>query len=168
MNSDSALRILLIDDDLDDCIFFKDALNETGVSTQLQIATKCTNILEVTGENEDKLPEMIFLDLNMPMVSGHECLAIIRKTSHLKNVPVIIYSTSAIKREVEETINAGANLYLQKPSSFQLLVIALKKILRIDWSNQMINVDRNNFVYKHLQNLSGNIDMSKAENGFSL
>jgi DNA-binding NarL/FixJ family response regulator len=64
---------------------------------------------------------------------------------------VVIYSTSAIKQEVESTFLGGANLYLQKPSSFQLLVIALKKILQLDWENLVAERDRDNFVFKHIE-----------------
>jgi CheY-like chemotaxis protein len=147
MNSPLPLRILLVEDDLDDCMFFRDALNETGLNTSLQIATKCTNIIELIGK--DKLPHLIFLDLNMPLVSGHECLEAIRRVSYLNSIPIIIYSTSAIKQEVESTFSGGANLYLQKPSSFQLLVIALKKIIQLDWKNYIHERDRMKFVFKH-------------------
>ena len=144
------MRLLLVEDDLDDCMFFRDALNETGLNTTLQVATKCTNIIELLGDNPGKLPHLIFLDLNMPFVSGHECLHHIRNVSYLNSIPVIIYSTSAIKQEVDETFYGGANLYLQKPSSFDLLVIALKNILRLDWRNYVKERNRTNFVFKHL------------------
>ena len=149
MNSEPSLRILLVEDDIDDCMFFKDALLETGINTTLQITTRCTDILKLLGNVPEKLPDLIFLDLNMPLVSGHECLKEIRNLPYLNPIPVIIYSTSAIKQEVESTFEAGANLYLQKPSSFGLLVIALKKILGLDWKN--LTRDRNNFVFKHIQ-----------------
>jgi len=145
------LRILLVEDDIDDCMFFKDALVETGLNTTLKIATKCTNILDLIGHNQDTFPHLIFLDLNMPLVSGHECLEIIRRVSYLNSIPVIIYSTSAIKQEVESTFNGGANLYLQKPSGFQLLVDALQKILKLDWKNYITERDRNTFVFKSIQ-----------------
>jgi CheY-like chemotaxis protein len=145
------LRILLVEDDIDDCMFFKDALIETGVNTTLKIATKCTNIIELIGVDPEKLPHLIFLDLNMPFMSGHECLEVIRRVSYLNSIPIIIYSTSAVKQEVDSTFNGGANLYLQKPSSFQLLVIAIKKILQLDWKNYIKERDRNNFVFKHMQ-----------------
>lgn len=158
MNSLSTLpipvRIMLVDDDIDDCMFFKDALTETGINTKLQIATKCTNILDLIGTSPEKFPDLIFLDLNMPFVSGLECLAIIRKVSYLDKIPVIIYSTSAVKQEVDETFEGGADLYLQKPSGFQLLVIALRKILQIDWSNQMKDRSRSSFIYRHIQPFS--------------
>lgn len=145
------MRIVLIEDDIDDCMFFKDALTETGLNTTLQIATKCTNIIDLIGNQPEQLPHLIFLDLNMPLVSGHECLESIRNVSYLNALPIVIYSTSAIKQEVESTFYGGANLYLQKPSSFQLLVIALRKILQLDWKNYVKERDRNNFVFKHIQ-----------------
>jgi CheY-like chemotaxis protein len=145
------MRILLVEDDIDDCMFFKDALNETGINTTLQIRTRCTDIINLLGTAPEKLPHLIFLDLNMPLVSGHECLEAIRKLSYLDSTPVVIYSTSAIKQEVESTFLGGANLYLQKPSSFQLLVIALKKILQLDWENLVAERDRDNFVFKHIE-----------------
>jgi len=151
MNSLRPLRILLVEDDIDDCLFFKDALVESGLKTTLQIATKCTNIIELIGQDPKKMPQLIFLDLNMPFMSGHECLEVIRGEPYLNSVPVIIYSTSAVKQEVESTFNGGANLYLQKPSSFQLLVIALKKILQLDWKNFLQDRDRSKYVFKHLQ-----------------
>jgi len=145
------LRILLVEDDIDDCMFFKDALNETGINTTLQITTRCTDIINLLGTAPEKLPHLIFLDLNMPLVSGHECLQAIRKLSYLDTIPVVIYSTSAIRQEVESTFMGGANLYLQKPSSFPLLVIALKKILQLDRKNLFTERNRNNFVFKHVE-----------------
>jgi len=145
----SPLRILLVEDDIDDCMFFKDALAETGLNTVLQIAISSTGILKLIGSDPETLPHMIFLDLNMPLVSGHECLETIRNVSFLDSIPIIIYSTSAIRQEIESTFNGGANLYLQKPSSFQLLVTALKKIFQMDWSRNAKEKSRQNFVYKH-------------------
>jgi CheY-like chemotaxis protein len=147
----SPLRILLVEDDIDDCMFFKDALTETGVNTTLRMAISSTGIIDLIGTDPEKFPHMIFLDLNMPLVSGHECLEIIRSVPDLDSIPIVIYSTSAIRQEIESTFNGGANLYLQKPSSFQLLVTALKKILQMDWKNYMKERDRGNFVFKHLQ-----------------
>ena len=148
------LRILLIEDDLDDAMFFKDALAEIELQTKLQIITRCDSILEHVGHDPENLHHIIFLDLNMPLVSGHVCLREIWKDHRLDAIPVIIYSTSAIKSEVDDTFHGGASMYLQKPSSFQLLVIALNKILRIDWKN-FTGRDRDNFVYKHALVSSG-------------
>lgn len=132
-------------------VFFKEALNETGISTNLQIRTRCIDIVNFIGNEPGKFPQLIFLDLNMPLVSGHECLKAIRNLSYLNSIPIITYSTTAIKDEVQSTYYGGANLYLQKPSSSHLLVFALKKILQHDWSNYITELDKKYFVFKHIQ-----------------
>ena len=150
MNSQRvALRILLIEDDIDDYMFFRDALSETGLNAELQTTTRCNNILDVLGPSADSLPQIIFLDLHMPLVSGRECLHSIRSLQHLDAVPVVIYSTSASAYDIEDTWTGGADLYLTKPSSFQLLVSALRKILQLNWKIHALEKNRQNFVYKH-------------------
>jgi CheY-like chemotaxis protein len=144
-----SMRILLVEDDIDDSMFFRDALNETGLNVELKIATRCNNILNVIGTNPATMPHLIFLDLHMPMVSGHECLQSIRSVSYLHSIPIIIYSTSASSYDIEDTFAGGATLYLTKPSSFQLLINALKNILQLDWRNYEREKTRLNFVYKH-------------------
>jgi DNA-binding response OmpR family regulator len=143
------IRLLLVEDDIDDYMFFRDALSETGLNVDLKIATRCTNILEVIGKDKERLPQIIFLDLHMPMVSGNECLKTIRDNSYLDHVPVIIYSTSASSFDIEDTFAGGANLYFTKPSSFQLLVTALRNILQMNWKDLEKEKSRTNFVYKH-------------------
>jgi CheY-like chemotaxis protein len=142
-------RILLIEDDIDDYMFFRDALTETGLNVDLKIATRCNNILDVIGTSPESLPQLIFLDLHMPMVSGHECLETIRHTAYLQSIPVVIYSTSASSFDIEDTYLGGANLYFTKPSSYQLLVTALKKIITMDWKTYALERDRSNYIFKH-------------------
>jgi len=143
------IRILLVEDDIDDYMFFRDAIGETGLNVELKIATRCTNILEVIGTSRDRLPHIIFLDLHMPMVSGNECLKTIRDAGYLKFIPIVIYSTSASSFDIEDTFSGGANLFFTKPSSFQLLVTAIKNILQMDWKKFEKEKSRSNFVYKH-------------------
>ena len=141
------LRILLIEDDIDDYMIFRDALNETGLNVDLKIATRCNKILDIIGT--ENLPGIIFLDLHMPLVNGHECLQLIRSNDYLNSIPIVIYSTSASASDIDSTYSGGANLYLTKPSSFQLLVTALKKILQLDWKYYSKEKNRQNYVYKH-------------------
>jgi len=143
------MRILLIEDDIDDYMFFRDALSELDMNTELKIATRCTDILELLGTSQERLPHIVFLDLHMPMVTGNECLKIIRGAAYLDKIPVVIYSTSASSFDIEDTYEGGADLYFTKPSSYQLLMTALKNILQIDWKNFSKEKSRLNFVYKH-------------------
>ena len=78
-------------------------------------------------------PDFIFLDLNMPRINGRECLAAIKKSAKLKQIPVIIYSTSAEKRDMDETIQSGAAYFLQKPNRFDELSKAICNIIERQW-----------------------------------
>ena len=69
----------------------------------------------------------------MPRMNGKECLTEIRKHDNLHNIPVIIYSTSAEKKDVDETMRLGATFFLQKPNRFDDLSAALANIISRNW-----------------------------------
>jgi len=79
------------------------------------------------------LPDFIFLDLNMPKVNGRDCLASIKKNERFTNIPVIIYSTSSEKSEMNLTVEMGAAFFLQKPNRFDDLKRALANIISRNW-----------------------------------
>lgn len=126
-------NILLADDDVDDCMLFEDALKQLAMPTHLtrsKDGLELMNILEKITEVPP--PYIIFLDLNMPRKNGFECLQEIRKKPKLKGIPIVIFSTSLNDDLVEKTYDQGANYYICKPRSFELLVKAIKKALTID------------------------------------
>lgn len=122
------MNIFLADDDEDDRIFNAEALAEI---TSPIVITQFTNGVELMAElHSDKpLPDIIFLDLKMPMMDGFECLSDIKEIEAFSQIPVVIYSTSFHKEEVDRLREMGATLYLQKPSSFDQLKKLLKKSL---------------------------------------
>jgi CheY-like chemotaxis protein len=140
------LRILLVDDDKEDCDIFSDALKETGLHATLEIANDGTRIVNLLNTRAEILPHLIFLDLNMPMMHGTDCLRVIRRASYLNYIPVIIFSTSINTSDVEDTFESGANLYIQKPAGFILLVATLKKVLQLDWRKYTSERDRSNYL----------------------
>jgi CheY-like chemotaxis protein len=75
------------------------------------------------------LPDLIFLDLNMPKMDGRQCLAEIKKLPRLEQIPVIIYSTSADDREIGSLLAAGASAWLSKPTDLRVLVSQLSGYL---------------------------------------
>ena len=74
-------------------------------------------------------PDLVFLDLNMPCKNGVECLEEIRAVKSFKNLPVIIYSTTANATQVDASYSKGASLYLQKPSNFESIKKSIAGIL---------------------------------------
>jgi len=128
------IRILLADDDEDDCLLFADVLTEIEIPTQLSWVSNGKELMErLAGMGTDTLPEMIFLDMNMPKLNGKQVLKEIRKSTLLFAIPVIMYSTSFAPRDIEDFTREGAVHHLLKPSRFDELCRALKQVLSTDW-----------------------------------
>lgn len=106
---------LLIDDDLDDHEIFTMALEDLPLPVKLISEFNPVSALLRLSRKEEA-PDIIFLDLNMPRMNGKQCLEEIRKVPHLRDVPVIIYSTSSEIRDLIDTRELGATAYVVKSS----------------------------------------------------
>jgi CheY-like chemotaxis protein len=113
--------IYLIDDDIDDVELFRDALEEVAPSVSFQFANDGHEAVRTLTEEKGALPDMIFLDISMPVFSGLQCLASFKKDQQLKDVPVIIYSTSSQEREIRVAHELGALAFVTKPNDYRLL-----------------------------------------------
>lgn len=128
MNPIAPLRILLADDDHDDTFLFQEALNQIPIGTTLSVAENGVELLQILKDTNNK-PDIIFLDMNMPVKNGLECLEEIRGTEGYEHVPIVILSTSVAQYLWESAYRNGANLYIQKPNSFNGLIEIIKKCL---------------------------------------
>lgn len=115
------LNVLLADDDLDDCVFFKRALTELPLPTQLITVNNGEELMEILVNETSQLPHVIFLDINMPRKNGFECLAEIKNSDRLKDVPVIMLSTSNSRDAMSSLFKTGADIYIRKPGNFDQL-----------------------------------------------
>lgn len=127
MNEEKPYRIFLADDDEDDIFLFEEALRQVSVTTELVVASNGMELMNLLAEKPK--PDLIFLDMNMPVKNGLECLEEIRVAEPLANIPVVILSTSVANYLWESAYKGGANLYVQKPTSFANLVKVLQKCL---------------------------------------
>jgi CheY-like chemotaxis protein len=125
--------VILADDDSDDCVFFEEALNEVSSETLLTRAVDGLDLMNILARHVPPPPKLIFLDLNMPRKNGFECLTEIRSTSSLRDIPVIILTTSCEKESINKMYEQGADYYICKPESFEALKSAIAKVLAIDW-----------------------------------
>lgn len=114
-------KYYVIDDDLDDQEFLIEALIENDATAQCVTATNGQQAIQQLRKVNSILPDAIFLDLNMPGLSGKECLLQLKQIPFLKDVPVVIYSTSFDQHEREQCIKMGAFYFLIKSFSFQNL-----------------------------------------------
>lgn len=128
MKLKKALVFLLIDDDEDDRELFQIALKEVENDVQYMDATGGLEALQMLRTNET-LPDFIFLDLNMPRMSGRECLIEIKNDPRLSSIPVIIFSTSNDPRDVEETKQMGAIEFITKPEKTSKLTRLLSDFI---------------------------------------
>ena len=120
-------NILLIDDDEEDHEIFLSALR--SISKELQCIT-FTNAREALVKliNKDLNPDVIFLDLNMPIMSGQEFLMEVKKKEEAQNIPVIIFSTTSNPGTIKLTKEMGAINFITKPDRFDVLVDILKPL----------------------------------------
>lgn len=112
-------NILQIDDDLDDCELFMDALNAVSDAFYMAINDPIEALQKLT--KKEVQPDVIFLDLNMPGMSGLEFLVEIKKQDILRDIPIIIFSTSQLEDIKREAKNYGADDYISKPNNFNEL-----------------------------------------------
>jgi CheY-like chemotaxis protein len=122
------LKIFLAEDDRDDSFLFQEALNRLPYNVLLRVAEDGEKLIEMLDEN--KTPDFIFLDLNMPRKDGYESLNHIRSVKELQHITVIIMSTSSNKESVERAYNEGADMYIRKPDNFNSLINAIDACLK--------------------------------------
>lgn len=121
-------RVLIVDDDEDDQDIFCEAVGEINKSIVCIRAVNGEDALYNLSLNKETLPDLIFLDLNMPRLDGKQFLKEIKKLDNARHVPVIIYSTSNLKTDREETKLLGAADFLNKPTEFKMLCYQLQGI----------------------------------------
>ncbi len=130
--------IFLADDDADDREFFEDALKDLGLDVALTTVNDGVDLMAILEaiKTEAPPPHIIFLDLNMPNKNGIECLEEIRKIPNLKNIPVAVFSTALCESTIDTTYSLGANCYVLKPVSHQLLKKTIEAVLGLElWRN---------------------------------
>ncbi len=119
------LNVMLADDDTDDCLFFKQALEDLSLASHLTTVYDgeqlMNHLINIGEQNVTPLPDVLFLDINMPRKSGIECLTEIKQNEQLKDIPVVMFSTSNSWDTIKQLFKSGAHVYIHKPSDFEQL-----------------------------------------------
>ena len=116
----NTFSILLADDDIDDCQLFNDAIVELDSSFSLTSLHNGEQLMKFLNTSEE-LPDILFLDLNMPRKNGIQCLSEIKGSERLRHLPVVIISTSFEQKIIDLLYKSGAMFYLRKPNEFSRL-----------------------------------------------
>jgi CheY-like chemotaxis protein len=129
-------RILLVDDDADDRKYFMEAAAEIDSTIECITAKDGQQALTLLKSHDLALPDYIFLDLRMPRISGKQCLLQIKADERLRDIPVIIYTTSRGVEESEELQKLGAVHFISKPADPDEIYYVLTLVLEERWSDE--------------------------------
>ena len=144
------LNILLADDDIDDRFFFDKALMEISIPSRLTTVYNGEQLMNYLLENTAQLPDILFLDLSMPRKTGFECLAEIKENTRLKDLPVVMFTTSFTRgMDFEETLRntlcrMGALDYVRKPGDFNELKQVIQQTLTAFMEKEQLTNAENN------------------------
>ena len=142
------LNIILADDDKDDCMLFGDAMKELPVSANLSIVHNGVQLMKLLAGKRAHPCDVLFLDLNMPLKNGFECLKEIKCNPDLKHVPVIIFSTSYEVGVADVLYKNGADFYIRKPPVFLQLKNAIEQAIALTQKKNIVQTTRENFLIR--------------------
>ena len=142
----TTLNILLADDDPDDRLFFKEALKEFSLATSLTTVPNGEHLMQLLTNETNELPDVLFLDMNMPRKNGFECLSEIKGNEKLKALPVIIFSTSFEQEVVNLLYKNGAQHFIRKPSEFSQFKKIIQQTLTLMTGADISTPTEENFV----------------------
>lgn len=120
------MHILMADDDKDDFFILKEAAEKAGEPLQVSYAA---NWLELWRFFLKTLPDILFLDINMPVKDGIECLQLLRKERKYDNIPILIYSTSVSQADIDKAYQSGANYFIVKPNTIEDITNIIKRLI---------------------------------------
>lgn len=136
-------EILLIDDDGDDREFFLDAVTKVSSNVKCTILESCTNLISDLSAGILPRPNLIFLDINMPEMSGWTCLSLLKEHAVFGDIPVIMYSTSDYIEEALKAKKAGAVSFFTKPYDLKELQVILKQVIEHMDQNTLSELNQN-------------------------
>lgn len=126
------VHILLVEDNEGDIVLTKDAFEESKIQTRISVSRNGSDALDFLFKRGDyaevEKPDLILLDINIPVYSGHEVLKIIKEDPSLKKIPVIMLTTSSNGRDINLAYENHSNSYITKPIDMDEFIKAMLKI----------------------------------------
>ncbi|NHE59716.1 response regulator [Cyclobacterium sp. GBPx2] len=126
------LKIFLIEDNEGDVLLISDALEELNIPLQISYAKDGHEAVEFLESclcvNDNNIPDLVLLDINLPKKNGQEVLQFIKSSNGLKQIPVIMLTTSSSETDILESYKNHANSYISKPMGPESYQDILQKI----------------------------------------
>jgi CheY-like chemotaxis protein len=131
------LKILLVEDNLIELMKMKRTVSFLKLEHQITEAKNAEIALEILEDNNE-LPDIILLDLNMPKISGVELLSILKSREEFRHIPTVILTTSNNQKDLEECYRIGVSGYILKPLKYEAYVKKIEQVLSY-WSINELN-----------------------------
>jgi DNA-binding NarL/FixJ family response regulator len=144
--NNSTIKILIADDDVNDAALLKEAIKDILPSANCIHVPDGVAALNYIKTNFE--PDLVFLDLNMPLKNGINCLKDIFNLELLPDTPIVIYSTSKNIKDIDEAYKYGASFYIIKPTPFKELSKLIKLAITLLGKPKSERVDKANFVLR--------------------
>lgn len=126
---DREIKIILVEDNAEDIAFTRQVLKHNELNRNLIVTTNKKKTLKTLQNiNESNLPKLILLDINLPDISGIDLLTLIKKEQRLKDIPVVILTSSNEDQDIQKCYDLGASSYLVKPISNDALMLVVEKL----------------------------------------
>lgn len=122
------------DDDEDDVFLFQSVLNDINIKHELIVSSNGQELLDHLN-NPPPSPNIVFIDLNMPVKNGFDSLQEIREDVKFGKIPIIVLSTSSDDAAIEKAKDLGADMYIVKPTNYGKLKAFLQECINMDWPN---------------------------------
>lgn len=122
------MTIWLLDDDPDEKDILRDAFTSLNIQANFR---QVLTVTELLGQLEEStlLPDILFLDVNLPRQNGIEAIGLLKNHSNYASIPIIMYSNADDDQTIKQCFDEGASAYLTKTSSFQYLITQLDMLL---------------------------------------
>jgi len=138
LNEKDPVKIILAEDDKDDQELFIDALDEADIPSEVTAVENGQQLMDNLRDKSQPDPDIIFIDVNMPVKGGKQALEEIKGDKELRDIPAVMLSTWNHPSDIEDTFEKGADLYVQKPNSFAGFVLLLKKVFLLHWAKALL------------------------------
>jgi chemotaxis family two-component system response regulator Rcp1 len=123
------IHILLVEDNEGDIVLAREALEEARIKNRITVITDGEKALEYLFRNDNnRKPDLILLDMNLPKVNGLEVLAKLKADEALKIIPVVMLTTSTSEQDVLDAYRNYVNCYINKPIDLEEFIVVIKNI----------------------------------------
>ena len=136
-------NIWLADDDTDDCEIFEDVIKQILPTASVTTIPNGEELMKLLSPAS--APDILFLDINMPLKDGLSCLVEIRAQGHFSKLPIVVFSSANQSKIVDQSYDNGANLYYSKPASFIQLIAGMSQLFQMNW-NDPFTITANHYV----------------------